>query len=457
MMKYFFILLLLISPLAAKKIFHKDNILKYFNKDNPYFYNIVGQIYVREAEENFALGALDTQINTKYDNKKYPITDGTYQYADITKPLMNGIEFSLAYRNAQGTQEYNNIKTGKNGEMLAGIKIPVFSLVNNISKSMVDIGQSKLNTQYDKETSRVNINTLYLNIFKAYYQILLYKEIYRTEKELLDKAKKNKRFISRHIQVGKLPTIALAEVESLEIQRTQRFLYAKNEYENAKNTFLQYLGISKNVFDKKFRLPSLSYKLPYVPSTNLALETALNNRSELKQIHYLKKKNTLNKEFNILEKYPKLNIGIYGSHDFQYNEGYKVTFDLSMPIERRRYQGRDEALQKQALLLDSKKSTLVREIKTQIDNTLQKMRMIKETISLSKKEISLAKKVENAENKKFKEGVTTLIFVNQREMSTLYSKQKLLKYYYELLILGISLDYQMGIESKRLILNNESS
>jgi len=457
MIKHFLIFAIILSPLAAKKTFYKEHILQYMTKENPYFYKMIGEIYIREAEEKFARGALDTQINTRYDDKKYPTTSGTYQYADITKPLLNGMELSLAYRNAQGVQEYNNIVTGKNGEMLAGVKIPVFSLLNNMSKNMVDIGLSKLNTKYDKETSRVNINTLYLNIFQAYYQILLYKEIYGTEEELFEKAKKNKRFISRHIEIGKLPPIALAEMESLEIQRKQRLLYAKNAYENAKNTFLQYLGIPKSIFDKKFKLPSLSHNLPYVLSQEIALKKALDNRSELKQINYQEKKNSLNKEFNTLEKYPKFNVGLYGSHDFQYNEGYKVTFDLSMPIERRRYQGRNEALQKNALLLESRKATLIREITTQINNILQKMRMIKETISLSKQEISLAKKVEKAEHKKFEEGVSTLIFLNQREMNTLYTKQKLLNYYYELLILKINLDFQMGIESKRLTLNEERS
>lgn len=449
-MKHLFILMLLLSPLTAKKIFHKEHIAKYLNKDNPFFYKTVGQVYIRQAEEEAALGTLDTQVNTQYDNKRYPITEGTFRYADLTKPLISGIELSVAYRNAQGTQELNNIITGRSGEILAGVRIPVFALANNISKPMVEIGLSELNTLHDEETSRVNINKLYLNIFQAYYQILFYKEIYMTEKELLNKAKKNRRFISRHIEIGKLPRIALAEVEGLVAQREQRLLLSKNGFENAKNIFLQYIGIPLSTFNKQFKFPSLAYKLPYVLSKKIALEIAIDNRSEIKQITYLEKKNTLNKEFNVLEKLPKFNVGLFGSHDFRHNEGYKFTFDLSMPIERRRFQGIDEALQKKALLLGSQKSTIIREIKTQIDNILLKMSMTKKTITLSKKEIYFVEEIENAENIKFKAGVTTLIFVNQREMDTLHAKQKLLRYYYELLILGINLDFQIGTESVRL-------
>lgn len=450
MVKHVLLVLCILSPLTAKKIFLKEHILQYLNKDNPFFYKTVGQVYIRQAEEEFALGTLDTHINAQYDDKRYPVTDGTYQNIDISKPLISGIELSVAYRRAQGTQEANNIITAQDGEMLAGIKVPVFALFNDISKQMVDIGKARLQTQHDIETSRVNINILYMKIFQAYYQILLYKELVATEKGLLNKAIKNKKFIKKHIEIGKLPLIALPEVEALEVGRRQRFIYSRNAFINAKNIFLQYIGIAQERFDKKFTIPSLSYKLPSPLSKKSAWRIAIENRSELKQIDYKEKENALNREFNVLEKMPKFNVGLYGAYDLQQNEGYKVTFDLSMPLERRRYKGRDEALRKEALLLDSKRSTIIREITTKIDNILIKMKMIKEAIKLSKREIVLAQKVENAEKKKFKEGVSTLIFVNQREMKTLHTKQKLLKYYYSLLILGINLDFEIGIESKRL-------
>lgn len=445
MIRYLLVGLFVILPLSAKETFLKKHIVTYLNKHNPYFYKAIGEIYVKKAEEKFASSVLDTNMKLEYDDKNYALTEGTYQYADISKVLLNDVELSLSYRDAQGTQELNNIKTGRAGEMLAGVKIPVFSLINNISQNKTTIDLAAISTDYEKETSRAAINTLYLKIFKAYYQIILYEALFVTEKELLAKAKKNKRLIERQIEVGMLPTIALVEAETLEIERKQRLIYAQNRFLNNKNILLQYLGITNKKFNKRYTLPSLRHKLPRIPFLSSSIRIAMENRPELKQIAYKEKEIALKKEFNTLEKYPRLNVGLYANQDLRHDEGYKVTFDFSLPIERTAYEGRDEALQNNRLVLDSQKSTLMIEIKTKIKNIILKMKMIKEAISLSSHELKLAKKVELAEIKKLKEGVSNLLFVNQREMRTLYTKQKLFKYHYELFLLSITLDFELGL------------
>ena len=66
------------------------------------------------------------------------------------------------------------------------------------------------------------------------------------------------------------------------------------------------------------------------------------------------------------------------------------------------------------------------------------------TIKLLKKELLLVQKLESVETKKLHEGVGNLIFLNQREISTLKVEQRLLKDYYELATYFLEVNYLLG-------------
>jgi len=168
------------------------------------------------------------------------------------------------------------------------------------------------------------------------------------------------------------------------------------------------------------------------------------NRPELKRIDYEIKKLKLQQKYNHLLKYPKLDLKLYGAYDLKYKEGYKVSIDFNFPFERRRYKGQDEALRKQILLLHSLKHKLLREIATKIQNLLQEINLKQEVIKFSLEELGLVEKLEKVEKRKYKEGLSNLMLINQREIKTLQAKQKLLRYYYELKLLEVFLDYELG-------------
>ena len=70
--------------------------------------------------------------------------------------------------------------------------------------------------------------------------------------------------------------------------------------------------------------------------------------------------------------------------------------------------------------------------------------MTNKSIALAQKELGFVKKMETVENKKFKEGISDLVLVNQREIKTMRTKQKLFVYYYNLKLLDIELEYVLG-------------
>ena len=433
-----------ICLLHSKEILLPKHIYQYLNKDNPFYYQAIGEQYVAKGRERFYEGSLDTQLNAQYDDKNYPVTTGTYKEVELFKPLENGIELSMGYRKAKGTQEYNNIKTGDDGEFLSSIKIPLFSVLYDISKNQVDIQTAQISTIQAEHKSELNLLKLYFNVGKIYYQLLLQNQLVRTQKELLNKAKKTRNFIKKQIKTGKLPAVMQIEIEQIMIRREQQVLYEKNNYEIVKNIFLQYLGIDADTFSKRFRIPLLKIKNKSLPRVEESLKIAIENRPDLKIIDFEIEKLAVKKSYNDLAQYPKFDMKFSGLYDPINQEGYKVSLNFNLPLERRKYSGMDEVLQKQKLMKQSEKLKIIREFETSILNVYQKIKTKKEAIGFSKRELTLVRKLESAEMKRIREGIGNLIFLNQREIAVLKVQQKLFKDYYDLATYFLEVDYLLG-------------
>jgi len=443
-MKILILLLVSIFLVNAKEVFIPKYIYKYLNEKNPFYYQEIGKQYIAKGRETFAKGSLDTQLNIYQDHKHYPTTTGAYQTVEIFKPIENGLEFSMAYRRAEGTQEFNNIKTGNNGEIISSMKVPLLEVLNDISKNKVNIKSAKLGTEQSEYQSKYNLLNLYFNITKIYYQMLLQKQLAQTQKELIHKAKKTHAFISKQVEVGELPTVANIEIEQLILNREQQYIYEKNNFDMLQNIFLQYLGIDKISFDKMYRLPILEMKKNELPILSEAINLAISNRPDLKIIDVELEKLALEKKYNDLGKYPKLDMKLSSVYDPIHKEGYKVSINLNFPFEQRKYSGTDEVLQKKDLMVQSKKLKFLRELETDILNLYQKIKTKKIGIKLLKNELLLVQKLEWVERRKLYEGLGTLMFLNQREIATLKVEQKLLKDYYELETYFLSLNYLLG-------------
>lgn len=438
---------LCLTPLVlyAKTLFTQDMITSYLNVSNPYFYATHAQQYINKEKEKTFQSAFDTQLNMKYDNKQYPTTQGEYKAVDITKSIGNGMEFSVAYRNAQDTQEYNNIKTGKDGELYTSINIPILSLINNTSKNELNYQVAKLTTKELSQTSKKNLLSLYLISTQAYFQLLLYHDIYKTEEELLHSAELNYDFILKEVKSGKLAEIALIDVKSQIINRKQRLLSSQNKYQTTKNTFLKYLNLSEKKFDELYVLPSIKVHKQTDNLYSNAQELVLHNRPEFQELEYLLEKTDLKSKYNTLKKYPKLNMKLHSVYDLEYEkDGYKVSMEFNFPLERSTYKGKKEVYKKEALLLKNTKQTILNNIQTDIRNIIQKISLQEKNIALAIEEISLVKRLEDAEKRKYHEGMSSLIFVNQREVLTLKAKQKLLHYYFQLQLLDLQLKFETG-------------
>jgi len=444
LLRYCLSILIVSLYASGKEIFTVEYIERYLTEKNPYIYSAIGRQYIDTARIQTAQGDLDTRLYGAYDKKDYPVSTGEFSDIFLSKPTESGVEFIGGYRKAEGIQEYNNIKTGNEGEFRVGVKVPVFSLLNEMSERKYKIDSAKINATTSTFNAQNNLRNLYAQIMLSYYKLLYYHELVKLEKRLYAKAKKRNGFIEQKVNSGNLAPIELLESDQQIISREQRVIRRKQSYTQALQTFLKYMNIRQKEFDRKYALPTLKMLKKEKIILENAMRKALESRQDLKALEYQKTKLDLDTAYNSLEKYPKLNFFAYGVHDMEYGEGVKVGLQFEMPLERRKYEGKRAEIKKSVIQLEEKKNRLILELKANLSNLTYSLDAINQNIELGRKEMKIVESLEKMENKKYEVGSSDLFQVNQREIITLEVKRKQLEYYLNALMIEQEIKRETG-------------
>jgi len=445
MVKKLFLLCCFFTSLFAKEFFTQEKIQKYLNDTNPYYYSIKAHYYTNKQKEQITRANFDTKLHAKYENKSYPLSSASYTQASFIKPLYNGIELNVGYRDAEGTQEYNNIKTGKDGEIITSIKLPLVGIATNRSRNAITYELSKLQSKTSKAQTEVDVLALYLQITQNYFQLLYEHELLTLTQHLLNKAKEHLVFIQKEVLLGNRAKIELLDVQSQVIEREQKLLLLRNQLMQSKNNFIKFLNIPLKKFDDKYKLPNIKPFFKKLLSQQEYLALAKKQRQEFITIAYEKKKIKEHIKGIVFEQYPDMDVTFYGVHDLAYKkDGYKISANLVFPLERNSYKGKKQLYKREQLRFDALEAVLSNNIKTNIKNLLNAISLMKRQIALANQETKLRKKLEKSENIKYKEGLSSLVLVNQRESATLLSQQKYLQALLKIQIYYLQLMSEIG-------------
>jgi outer membrane protein TolC len=436
--------ILCVNSAMAKDVFNKKDIAHYLTLKNPFYYSAIGEKFIYEEKEKYHLGAFDTKIKVKYDNKDYAASEGEFSNLGVEKPISNGIDLSLDYRKATGVQEYNNIKTGNEGEVLLGVKVPIFSVIEDINERKYNLTSASIESKKINSVTHDNLRILQYEIIYSYYKLLYYKGVLSLVENLLTNAKKREQYIQKTVKNGAMPEMSLLEIEQQIINREQNLISVKNVYKGALLEFLKYLNLDVKTFFKLYRLSSLQNISHKHKGVKEAIQFALEHRPDLKVYDYDKEKLMLDDKYSNLLKYPDLKLALYGSHDIQYGNGFKFALEMDFPVEQSKYRAKSMEIKSSLINIEKKTEMKIINIKITVRNIISTLNTLLDNIKRSKAEIQLVEKLEDAENKKYKSGLSNIFMVNQRELYTLQVKQKLLKYHLDYLILKEELNKEIN-------------
>lgn len=442
---FFFSILLIPHIISAKEMLTIERIEAYLTEDNPYVYSAVGQHYIDTARIQTAQGTFDTVLAIEQDTKEYPVSTGEFLDVTLSKPIENGTELIVGYRKAQGVQEYNNIKTGDQGETRIGIKVPLFEVLEGMNKRKYGVNTASLQATQSLFLAENNLRNLYSNVLVSYYRLLYFHEVVQLEKRLLSKAERRNHFIQKRVHSGDMPELTLMESQQQIINRQQRLLIQENHYHNALKEVLKYLNLSTDTFNATYHLPSIKTLKREKIVLDHAMNEAVKNRPDFKVLETKKKKLALDNTYNEVAAYPKVNLFAYGVEDAKYGEGTKVGFNLQLPLERRGYEGKKVEIQKGVTQIGEEKKRLELELQTNLTNLIYSQERLNHNIQMSHQEIEISQTLERAEETKYNVGSSNLYQLNLREIQTLEVEQKQLEYYLNAFLIHQEIQKEMAI------------
>jgi outer membrane protein TolC len=442
--KKYLSLLIFLQFLNGKELFTLEEIGKYLNNSNPFISTIYNKESVAKEQIQYYQGEFDTKISGKYENKDYPASSGEYYEIFAKKGFENGLNLFSGYRASKGVQEFNNIKTSDDGEILLGLKIPLTEVFKGLNSPTIDLEVAKLKAEKLQFYSKNSLRLLNFAILKSYYTLLYNYQIHSLNRELLKKAEDRVNFISKKVKGGLLAEISLLEANQQIVDRKQLFLSSKISFENSLRDFVIYLNISKDDFLEKYFLEEKIEIVIEDFKVSELIEFAKNRRPDLEMLKFNRDIFQKEREKSSLLKYPHMNLSLYGVHDLKYGNGFKVSFDLEFPIESSKYESKMGEFKREIENVSSLEEKIIFEIVKDLENVANSINGIKESLEIAQKEIELVSKLEISENRKFSLGGSDLFMLNQREMKTLTVKKKVLEYKVKYLILKEELKNIIG-------------
>jgi len=403
-----------------------DDVLRSVNRCYPQIKIARLEINKTHGEYITALGKFDPSL--KLNSASQPVGGYINNYGDTEldiPTLYNGVKLFGGYRNGGGDWPiyYQNYLTNSGGEYRAGLSLPLLRdrLIDKERTGLLSKAEKICMKQQDAAVTKINV---YQEAIKAYWQWVQAGLQVETFKQLKTLAEKRQNAIVNQANQGDLPRLAIAENLQQIVQREQLLNQGEMIFEQARiNLSLYYRDKNGNPsLPLESELPSDVVEQKAHPAEGLL---QLKQHPALKRLqnysNIIKLKQNLAKN----ELLPNLDATAYtfkqngtGGYPLLIPQAAMVGFSFKFPLFQREAKGKLVSARSELQQITTEKKFLFDQLKNQLANLYIGIKRYQYQVDLLYKELSLAKKVQNGETKKFFEGDSTLFLVNQREQTT---------------------------------------
>lgn len=416
------------SATFASKSTEKLRLLTVLKSIDQYYPQVkIARLEVTKASGAFinAKGQFDPSLEATMRSQPAGGYINNYGDTQLTVPtLYNGVKLFAGYRNGEGNWPtyYQNYLTNSGGEYRAGLSLPLLRdrLIDKERANLLSSGQLILMKQQDAEAVKIKI---YQEAIKAYWQWVEAGLQLKTFKQLLDIAQQRQHAIEQQAEQGDLAKLAISENLQQIIQREQLLNQSQMIFEQASINLSLYLRDTRGnpLVPKKNALPTL----PEPTNTNDLAQISLKEHPGLKKLTHYAKVMKLKREQARNEFLPQLDATAYtfkqngtGGYPLLIPQAAMVGLSFKFPLFQRQAKGNLIQAESDLRQVRVEKKFLYEQLNNEFSSMLIGIMRSKRQVSLLKKELSLAKKVQQGETKKFYEGDSTLFLVNQREQTT---------------------------------------
>lgn len=263
--------------------------------------------------------------------------------------------------------------------------------------------------------------------FIAYSRWLISAEILTAYEELLSIAQVRATALTRQVEAGDVAEIVLVENEQALLQREGLVVEAQRQVRLAGERLSLYLRDEDGVvllpaFDSSLSIPEFDESFVNAPEQSL-VDQALRNRPDIAIANTLKEQFRLERRLAENLAKPQLDLRVYSARDFgegvRRRQGTDAVADItfSVPLATRTARGRAAAADARMVSVAYELRLIVDEATRDLRLSLVNLRATAQLKDVALRELQVAQRLAEAEQRQFEAGTSDYFLLNVRERS----------------------------------------
>ncbi|MCB1279329.1 TolC family protein [Prosthecobacter sp.] len=377
-----------------------------------------------------ALGSFDLNLNVGGSINPAGYYDGQTGYAMLEQPFsMWGGSVYGGYRLSSGfLPNYNKDRTGVDGEAVLGFRVPLLR-DGTIDKRRAMLWQS----QIDQELADPYILRQYLDFTRAatiaYYGWLSAGQRLRLAEELLRIAKDRDSAIAEQVKNGASAPIVKVDNERLVVSREIAVVQATRRFQATSielSLFYRTRDTAEPILASRSRLPAAFPPHPRPDESQMTADIgkAAIFRPEIRRIELTIEKAEIDRRLAKNNLMPSLDVGLQAGQavgrstpkDIERTE-LEAKIEFKLPLQRREAKGRLDTVDAQISRLQNEKRFARDRIVADVRDSYSALIAAYESLTQTRRNVELARQLQEAEAERLKQGATDLLALQIREQA----------------------------------------
>lgn len=405
-----------------------DEVLESVRERYPLLEGVRKDVEAAKGEVRASEGAFDLQWKTRATSSLM----GYYQNERIDSILEKpttlwGTSFFTGYRLGVGDFAIydGKLKTNPGGELRAGFSLPIWR-DGPIDRRRATINRANWGVNVaDTQVVQQRIEAIRSATHRFWDWVAASQrvEIYRT---LLKTAEDRDSGLAERVRQGDLPDFERRDNERAILQRRSQLISAERSLQQATIELSLFwrdekgnpvlVGAERQAVEVS--LPNRSQE----PTDGI--EKALSTRPDLLRFTALKAQNEIEKKFSENQTAPKIDFQLQAVRSLQEGDpvrnGTQIEAGvlLEIPLQANVAGGREDSAIATAMRLELQEQFLRDKITAEVRDARSALNAAALRAEITRKEVELAKKMEQGERERFRQGDSNQLFVNLREQAT---------------------------------------
>lgn len=388
---------------------------------------------IAQGELLQANGEFDLKLKADTLNMPLGFYENYRHAIGAEQPLFGGGSVFGGYRIGRGNfpEWYGERETKQGGEFKAGATIPL-AQGRDIDDRRAGLYRSSWEVQSVEPEIQAQLIAFIQGAAISYWNWVAAGQNVRVNAELLEIATDRTDGLQKRVDRGDAPAIELTDNERLIVSRRTKLIDAQRKFQQAAyklSLFLRDESGNPRVIDES-RLPPRfpDEDDPSLRNLDADIQSAIANRPELRALAILREQlhiDLANAQNMLL---PQVDAVLVGSQDVGAPAKKKLDdkgpfeleggFVASVPLQRRKAQGKSQAVEGKLAQLQAKSQFTQEKIVAEVQSASVALIAAYQQLAQARQALALARQMEAAERRKFDLGDSNLLLVNLREQAT---------------------------------------